>query len=222
MTKEERSAVEHVIRSIYATWHMCRLTPKEAKQMKLRAGRLCDSCEETVAAHMKDLPSTSPVDKPVLLSASMADDLLDAAHSYVCEHSIPEKWSAEFAALRAIANGQVVCVPAGQQTDNGTPDHASGVTTDKRSPKNADLVASQPSHLKQALEKLLFWLPARAADEWEPSWKVVYDFCQSHPNAAEQERAEFENWLENEFPDDHYPFSRYDMYECWKTARGTR
>lgn len=56
MTPKERKAVEKMVRNIYSTWHMCRLTPKEARQMKLKPGRLCDVCEEIVKAHMKDLP----------------------------------------------------------------------------------------------------------------------------------------------------------------------
>lgn len=59
MTPQEHRRVEALVRSIYANWHGCALSPKEARQMKLKRGRLCDSCEDFVKAHMKDLKETT-------------------------------------------------------------------------------------------------------------------------------------------------------------------
>lgn len=55
MNKADKKVVETLIRNIYATWHCCRLSKKEAKAMKLKR-RLCDDCEIYIAAHIADLP----------------------------------------------------------------------------------------------------------------------------------------------------------------------
>lgn len=56
-----RDAVEKSLRSICGAWHACAMGTKrnplhpadEARGIK--AGQLCDDCESTVAAHLKDI-----------------------------------------------------------------------------------------------------------------------------------------------------------------------
>jgi hypothetical protein len=61
MNAAESMVVEETIRAVYSMNHACRLSIKDAKAMKLKPGRLCDTCEELVKAHMQDIAeSISP------------------------------------------------------------------------------------------------------------------------------------------------------------------
>lgn len=53
MTKDEEKRVENMIHAILGAQHQCALNEKDAKQMNLKKGRLCDFCEDSVKEYMK-------------------------------------------------------------------------------------------------------------------------------------------------------------------------
>lgn len=57
MNKRERAIVKRQLEGVYQEWHVCALATKDAEQMGLAPGRLCDNCRSMVAARMKQIES---------------------------------------------------------------------------------------------------------------------------------------------------------------------
>lgn len=55
MTITEIRKVQNMIRAIVGASHRCALSKSEAKKLNLKAGRLCDVCEDDVKAYMQKL-----------------------------------------------------------------------------------------------------------------------------------------------------------------------
>ena len=55
----ERVDLERLLTYIYNSWHGCALSRKEALQMDLPEGRLCDVCHEQVQEQIKTLEEKS-------------------------------------------------------------------------------------------------------------------------------------------------------------------
>lgn len=55
MTAKEERRVRKALEIAYGSWHVCGLDRASAKAMKLKKGRLCDDCMQSIEAHMKDI-----------------------------------------------------------------------------------------------------------------------------------------------------------------------
>lgn len=55
MTARELAIVRAHIEAIFGDWHVCRLSKKDAKAMKLKPGTVCDYCRDGINAQMKSI-----------------------------------------------------------------------------------------------------------------------------------------------------------------------
>jgi hypothetical protein len=54
-TDKELDIVREEIRNIFNSWHVCKLSKKEAKENNVLPGSLCDMCEDSVRMHMANI-----------------------------------------------------------------------------------------------------------------------------------------------------------------------
>lgn len=81
MTPAETTAVRATIRGLYSMFHRCSLRESEItaddKARGLKVGQLCDDCEQSIKAHMREIAKATGAAAPAAPSLALTAFIQD-------------------------------------------------------------------------------------------------------------------------------------------------